>query len=67
MIAADLLSEYGVDVDGSIMRERSGPWLARLVDGLFGIECRLTRRLRDDREKAIAKEKKEQAERSALQ
>lgn len=60
LIAADLLSEYGVDVDSLVMDERSGPWLRRLVDGLFSIDCRLTRILRAEREKA---EKKDKAER----
>lgn len=52
-----------MDVDGPVMRERTGPWLARLVDGLFEIDCRLTRQLRQDKEDAVAKEKRERAER----
>lgn len=52
LIAADLLSEYGVDIAGSVMRQRSGPWARRLVMGLFSVDCRLTRQLSADREKA---------------
>jgi len=44
-IAADLLAEYRVDVDGRKMHRRSGPWLRRLVDGLLLADTRLARSL----------------------
>lgn len=57
LIAADLMSEYGVDVDSSLLDERSGPWLQRLIDGLFGLDCRLTRSLHSLREEKDRKAK----------
>lgn len=57
LIAADLMSEYGVDVDSRLLDERSGPWLQRLIDGLFGLDCRLTRSLHSLREEKERKAK----------
>jgi len=57
LIAADLMSEYGVDVDSGVLDERSGPWLQRLIDGLFLLDCRLTRSLHSLREEKERKAK----------
>lgn len=45
LIAADLLSEYRVDVDSPRLARRSGPWLRRLVDGLLATDSRVSRAL----------------------
>lgn len=52
LIAADLMSEYRVDVAGRVMRRRSGPWLRRLVDGLLAADTRLARTLYQETKEA---------------
>ncbi len=49
VIAADLLSEYRLDVAGRMMHRRSGPWLRRLVDGLLMADTRVARLLYAER------------------
>lgn len=43
LIEADLHSEYGIDADSGILRERSWRWLQVRILGLLSAETRLYR------------------------